>query len=768
MRISYFRNLFEAEKEDTNGDIDFLAIRVASGDEQPVKSSSDSTKAIGKTRTLVKKKRESLENMVDNCISKLQQENAPDAHHDSIKKRSKAWMGNKELDRKTYGRRKTQGPESCSESPVYPGEEVSGDEEFWRRGKLPLVTADSREDKVDRWLVGVDPASQPSPGQRNVSTPRGEKTPDRRFLGQNEDNLSDLSPFTTHALSPVDMNVMKSKAGDRRVSMEDTVILSLGVQSSCPVEVNDTFDKMVLNGRNNKKPLETLQEQEIVCSQVSSDSMPPLISPSVAISVLKTLETSTESDDLSDLEGVKGIGKLGAEKIKSSQGWNKIQTTFNDISKTSAKKTKRKSKIGSLEFLDHDTKENIVNENHTGQDKFFQDKPSPNSSVEECQGWNTQDAKKEESKSIKYNKLLADEEKGIMAEPATKNARNIPEPSLEKRSAAKPKITFSLAGRIAPKLQPRKEKVVTFVQLGCLASPRRYQFPSLRSIVAKKRGGLKRKEPFNDKPTQSVEKQTSSNDCKDQTLSESEVKFQGPRTANIGTGSSVLKAHIDKVAKMVALADQESSDVTRIEPTCPEGVTEWDINRTLVEDVEEPNFMQKILGNNDDLYSQDKETEEEKNVRVARIELEKNVEEELNKKRARSEDGIEIEEFETPKKSLKKAARIESDSDDTLDSPIGKTPERSHLPSKFRSIVAARRSRLSASSKSDLKTPGDQETVLQSRSLLDSPVGKQPPVWPRGLPAPARLMGRDSPRRRWRDRLGRASSGPGGSGMKQR
>ena len=713
----------EAEREDTSGDIDFLAIRVTSGDEQPVKSNNDSTPAPAIEEEIdvpKKKRRESLENMVDSCISKLQKENSASDAQDDMKKRSKSWMAKKELDRKTYGRQIRRGLVPGS-SPVYPGEEVSGDEEFWRRGKLPLVTADNRQDKVSRWLegVGVDPASQPSPGQRNFSTPaRGEKTPDRRFLGQKEDNLSDISPCTSHPLSPVDMNVLQNKGG-RRVSMDDTVILSLGIQNSCPVEVNDTFDKMVLNGK--KKPFEHLQEQEVVCSQVSSDSMPPLISPSVAVSVLKTLETSTESDDLSDLEGVKGvngIGKLKAEKTKSSQGWKKIQTVFNDISATRSEKPKRKSKIGSLDFLEHDAKESIINENNEG--KFFQEKPSPNSSVEECQGWNTQDARDVESKSIKYNKLLADEEKQIMCQPDSNIEKGHPEPSSENKTLPKPKIPFSLAGRIAPKRKQRRENIVPFVQLGCLASPRRYQLPSLRSIVAKKRAGLNKIESDKDKPILSVKKQSLTNNCitEDQTLSESEV--QTPKT-----GSSVLKAHIDKVTKIVAAADHESCDVTRIESTCPESAIEWDINKTLVDNEEEPTFMQKILGNNDDLYSQEKETEAQQVSRVARIEFETGVEDELTKKRARSEDTDEIEEFETPKKSLKKAARIESDSDDTLDSPIGKTPERSHVPSKFRSIVAARRSRLSASSKSDLKTPRDQETVLQSRSLLDSPASKK-------------------------------------------
>ena len=355
------------------------------------------------------------------------------------------------------------------------------------------------------------------------------------------------------------------------------------------------------------------------------------------------------------------------------------------------------------------------------------DKPSPNSSVEECQGWNTQDARDVESKSIKYNQLiLANEENQLMVQPNFNVAKQIPEPrnSLEKKKNAKPKILFSLAGRIAPRLAPRKEKVVTFVQLGCLASPRRYELPSLRSIVAKKRGGLIKPEPSRDILVPSVENQTLSANCvsDQQTVFGAEVQTQDPR--NIGMGSSVLKAHIDKVSHQIALADQESCDVSRIEPTCPENVTEWDINRALVDDEEEPNFMQKILGNNDELYSQDKETEEEKTVRVTRIELETDLEDDVNKKRARSEDEDDTETFETPKKNKKKAARIESDSDDTLYSPLGKTPERSQPPSKFRSIIAARRSRLSASSNSDLKVSGHQDTVFQSSSLLDSAGGK--------------------------------------------
>ena len=714
-----YRNLLEAEREDTNGEVDFLSIRVASSNEQPVKKSEPYPANINNRKTKVSNRhnRESLENMVDNCIDKLQKENNGLVENESTKKRQpRTWMDRKEPARKTYGRRERDGDLLESESSAYTGEELPTDEEFWRRGRLPLVTSDSREDKVNRWLVEVEPGSQPSPGQRKVSTPKVERALDKKHLGEKEvnlsghlsDHLSDLSPFT-QPLSPVDLNVLNGKAGDRRVSMEDTVLLSQEIPSSCPVEVNDTFDKFVLQGKVKALEQPLKSEHEIICAQTSSSgSMPPLISPSVAVNVLKTLETSTESDDRSDIEGE--TGRLEALK--------------------SVKTTKRKSNFGSHEFLEHEAENKSVvpNEITFAKEEIKDNNPALNSSTEECQGWTTQDAKEVESKADQYNHLLAEEEKQIAAPSAVeKTSTPVQGDDVEKKSVAKLKVPFSLAGRIAPKLKPRMEKVATFVQLGCLASPRRYQLPSLRSIVAKKREVMKQIEPK--KVLSSIFDEESGkaylSGCPPSNKSaaittnlESDTRLQDQGPYNDNTGSSVLKAHIEKVSNKLAVADEAYTDVSRIEPTLPEGVIEWNINKTPPEDGIEPSFMQHILGNNDDLYSQDQETEAEKITRVARIEFEQEVED-LNRKRARSEDADEckVEEFTTPVKNKKKVARIESDSDDTLDSPIGKTPERARATSKFRSIVAARRSRLSAS-----KTPCDQETVLQSRSQLGSPL----------------------------------------------
>merc|ERR1719188_745545 len=121
-----------------------------------------------------------------------------------------------------------------------------------------------------------------------------------------------------------------------------------------------------------------------------------------------------------------------------------------------------------------------------------------------------------------------------------------------------------------------------------------------------------------------------------------------------------------------------SGSVSRVEGSVPEENIPWIINDPVKSvDDQEQSFMQDILGDNKDVYSQDAETKEETNSRVA---------------------------------------RIDSDTDDTPD--IGATPERPKSRSKFRSITVTRRSsRMSI----DDEGTTQLESALQSRSLLESP-----------------------------------------------
>ena len=285
-----YRELFESAKEDTKGEIDFLNVRVTN-DETRESSSSDHHQRRS-SKTPAKNPETNLENMVDSCINKLQQENIAmnvETNKKKDPKKSNLWLKNKEEKRKTYGKK----PKIVnSESPVYSGEELSGDEDYCRRGGLPLVSADTGVDKVGRWLDGgyQDLSSQPTASQNSVSTPhKSLSTPIRSFAG----DLSSISPLTrdinkTLPLSPLDVNIATTKKTDLRkemlkgmqvpsnISNDDTVPLSQAV------DVNDTFDKLLMDVKTkpdvtNKKgngsdSNQKKQECEFICSQTSSNN----------------------------------------------------------------------------------------------------------------------------------------------------------------------------------------------------------------------------------------------------------------------------------------------------------------------------------------------------------------------------------------------------------------------------------------------------------------------------------------------------------------
>ena len=98
---------------------------------------------------------------MDNCTSELQHENKKLSRKSKSKSplisvpaskpqqqsTKPAWVQNKDIERKTYGRRPRGGVQE-DESPVYSGEMMSGDEDHWRTARLPLVAADTGADKV--------------------------------------------------------------------------------------------------------------------------------------------------------------------------------------------------------------------------------------------------------------------------------------------------------------------------------------------------------------------------------------------------------------------------------------------------------------------------------------------------------------------------------------------------------------------------------------------------------------------------------------------
>ena len=188
---------------------------------------------------------------------------------------------------------------------------------------------------------------------------------------------------------------------------------------------------------------------------------------------------------------------------------------------------------------------------------------------------------------------------------------------------------------------------------------------------------------------------------------------------------SLLKAHIDKVSSRVKTPDaliegDNLSDTVPIDPSVCEEKQVWTINKTPMAYGSNKSMMQEILGDNNDIYTQDRETKDERISRIAKIEFEQELSLDRKNKRALIEDSEEdIQDFDSPMKRNKKVARIESDSEDTQGSCIEKTPERPKSVSKFRAIVAARRSRLSASKSRE--TEEHPEAGPQSRSLLSSP-----------------------------------------------
>ena len=186
--------------------------------------------------------------LVDDCIEEFKADNQ------TSKKNKKTWLTSKQPERKTYKRQLPAQKgflddidDSIEEedSPALTGEQVSGDEEFIRRSGLPLVAADSRVEKVDRWLEAVeyhDPESQPSPGQRHVSTPQQHHL--HKTLST--DLSSAVSPImsgsrrSSQPLSPLNTNTLKKRSVST-IPDETTPF-------SQAVDVNDTFDKTQIGG----------------------------------------------------------------------------------------------------------------------------------------------------------------------------------------------------------------------------------------------------------------------------------------------------------------------------------------------------------------------------------------------------------------------------------------------------------------------------------------------------------------------------------------
>merc|ERR1719186_627413 len=283
-----------------------------------------------------------------------------------------AWNKEKVKQRKTYG--KTQSSPSTEDisllgSQVLPGEELSGDEEYWQQRRdrnLPKVSNESETEKVGRWLGDttsgeyMDLASQPNPSQSSVSTPTN-----RPYLPPRD--LPDISPLDRgparpvppQPLSPLDTNTLgqshsnrmqtkmkkqnqlwdKMKTGSKSQTPSPGMMegssplpsptppytsptMSQLIPNSCQVEVNDTFDNLIPALKS--QPLQAPKlgpapsSPALFCSQMSSldDSLPMLLSPGVSININKSLESEDSGDEARRKEGMTDGGECGFKTVE--------------------------------------------------------------------------------------------------------------------------------------------------------------------------------------------------------------------------------------------------------------------------------------------------------------------------------------------------------------------------------------------------------------------------------------------------------------------
>ena len=770
------RSLLAAVNQDTNGEIDFLKVRC------DVDSHFGSNSAVNKAKKAPsdkvmspklpgprKVKDKSLENLVDNTINNLQQENnamksvgcvslkKPEGMKKPI---TEHWLNNKGVKRRTYGRKNL--PLVGSESPVLSGEELSGDEEFQRRSCLPLVTSDTGDDKVGRWL---DMASQPSVSQRTVSTPLAEKTshmtPPRSLA------TLDMSLIPSpNILSPVDTNILRNnklsdgnkgkmygiKAND--VSLEDTVPYSQAMKAA--VEVNDTFDKLVMAQPKHVNKCD--EKPSIEFSQGSDGSMPGLLSQGMQKTIMKSLESSEELGSANSDFSFDNIAS------KKSQGWKKVESSFDEVNK---KTNRRQSKKFSLEFSDSRSKPppdsiiaNDANmEIDIGSKDYTVENPDVNSSVDDCFGFSTQDALEGELISNKYVNLVQAQLKvpsPVHGEVKTGEAKRVL-PQFKQSN----KIPFSLVGRIAPEKPAHRDRIVNFMQLGCLASPRsikRYNMPTLKTIAKKKArqrsgevannfnngivdiagiitpicSGIKVNRGQETSVTKPSNNRTSDQSSLKQ-VSDGHDKVSIPPPAPVTSGHN----NSDKVSTippaLVTISHDNSDKVSTPSPapvtsghdnsavlpsSLPDNTVTWNINKSNETKEVTKTFMETIIGVNNDVYSQDTETDQERVMRVARLEFEEELVNDSKKRSRDDDDDMEIDVDDSPIKRTKKLSKIDSDTEETPGTMIiAATPERSTSRSAIKTIVARRRSRMS-SLEADLKS-GNNENLAQSTSLLE-------------------------------------------------
>ena len=588
------RNALAALAKDTRNEVDFLAAAVQAPQENSVRPS-----------TPTKGKQSDLVELVDDCIDQLQKENT---------KHKTCWNQEKEKGRRTYGS-KVKGERWEESSPAYPGEEVWAGRETERNLNLPLVGLTTGTDKVDRWLEHGhhDLLSQPSASQAGVSTPlAGRGRPQSvRSMG----DISNISP-----LSPINLNVQPRQQAERvkkRKAERATVVKDMEeLQTSCPVDINDSFDKLLLSSSKKKKKKEDqAAPATVTLSPEDSEGMPPLLTADESKEVLRKsfVEDSTE-----DVIGISP--SIETEKSFSPPKNSPVieRTTFKD-------------------------EEEITDNNHIGTNKNIEEEPN-----------------------ISFNDPIHDGSAEPFDPPRTETEReeatdagNKMEVDItmmtDQGNKSNEKTRFFLLGRMSRSVNTSREKVAKFIQLGLLASPRTSNFslPLLKDIVTKR--NLLIEDIHEPAGVGAVEG-----------LDKNEMKDTEYPASILQEHLKTIKPTDQKKESAQQPSESESLEIPplrtqRVESSYSEVRQPWVINTTYQSsDNNQTAFMESILGDKQDLYTQEVETPQDVSVRVANVELEESLR--VEAKRVRSEDS-DIEDS-SPIRAERKVARIESDSED--------------------------------------------------------------------------------------------------------
>ena len=585
--LLFVRNTLSALADDTRNEIDFLAKTTPTPSASQAALDGDSYSRPPCTPTGKKKKSELVE-LVDDCIDQLHKEN---------NRHQKVWNQEKEAGRRTYSNKVVSV--SSQSSPTLTGEEVYGGEEQERRLALPLVGVTSGNEKVGRWL---DLNSQPPASQSSVSTPvAGKGRPeDVRAMG----DISHISP-----LSPINLNSLSSQP--RPVSKLKRKVQGVTpCLSSPPVDIYDSFDKLLLSSDRKKR---TPKVRESPATTTAEDDEPPaLLSADETKKVIKPHEDAN-SFEMMEVENATVL----------------TQTSGNP------QQSPAKTDLSTCKHDDNNTHTSNTNTQ-------FED-------IEDDILWSLPPLEIEPAKAAGTPRF--ETHTGNIEDNNEKKENG--ETNTGSKSGCK--VHFTVLGRMAHSVRPPRAKI-HFLQLGRLASPktRNFALSSLKDIVTKKHLFTEDlKDPVVD----------------DMTENEKIVKTTEEMSDHPVGSASTLQKHLRNFppSDEKKVSDQPTPETPqvsklRIDSSIPDGLNTWVINQTIPTlDGNETGFMENILGDNSHVFTQEAETEQEVQDRVARLQQEEKLRAEA--KRVRSEDS-DIEDSCSVIGSQRKVARIDLTSEE--------------------------------------------------------------------------------------------------------